>query len=81
MEVLLDNLTFKTDSNQTIQIIVSPKYNCKLAGEGIEYARGAIKWYFRRLPLEEKNNNNNFEKAGLDTFKHVKKAIMDSIAL
>ena len=57
----MDDLNLKTSSNnQTVKIIVSPKYHYKLAGEGIEYAWGAMKRYFRRLPLEEKRTKKKF---------------------
>ena len=37
MEVLLDGLSAKSSNNQSIKLLVSPKYHCELAGEGIEY--------------------------------------------
>ena len=33
MEVLLQDLSNKSSNNQTIHLLVSPKYHCKLAGE------------------------------------------------
>jgi len=63
MEVLMDDLNLKTSSNnQTVKIIVSPKYHCELAGEGIEYAWGAMKRYFCRLPLEEEKKQKRSSK-------------------
>ena len=47
MEVLIDDLNSKAVNNQTVKIIVSPKYHCKLAGKGIEYAWGKMKHYSR----------------------------------
>ena len=47
MEVLIDDLNSKVVNNQTVNIIIPPKYYCELAGEGIEYAWGAMKRYFR----------------------------------
>ena len=72
MEVLMDDLNLKAANNQSVNLIVSPKYHCELAGEGIEYAWGAMIRYFRRLPLDEKRTKKKFEKAVLDAFKHVK---------
>ena len=33
MEVLLDGLSAKSSNNQSIKLLVSPKYHCELAGE------------------------------------------------
>ena len=38
MEVLLEDLTTKLLNNQKVELLVSPKYHCKLAGKGVEYA-------------------------------------------
>ena len=73
MEVLLDDLNSKASNNQTVSLIVSPKYHCELAGEGIEYAWGAMKRYFCSLPLEEKRTKKKFEMAVRDAVEHVKK--------
>jgi len=73
MEVLMDDLNLKTGGEQTVKIIVSPKYHCELAGEGIEYAWGAMKRYFRRLSFDEKRTKKKFKKAVLDAVEHVKK--------
>ena len=43
MELLIDDLNLKAANNQTLKIIVSPKYHCELAGDGIEYAWGLMK--------------------------------------
>ena len=39
----------------------TPKCDCELAGEGIEYAWGCSKNYYRRLPLKEKKSKENFK--------------------
>ena len=43
MEVLLQNPSTKSHNNQKIELLVSPKYHCKLAGEGIEYMWAVMK--------------------------------------
>ena len=43
MEVLLQDLSTKSHNNQKIELLVSPKYHCKLAGEGIEYVWAVMK--------------------------------------
>ncbi len=38
MEVLLEDLSKKSLNNKKVELLVSPKYHCELAGEGVEYA-------------------------------------------
>jgi hypothetical protein len=40
----------------------TPKCHCELAGEGIEYAWGCAKNYFRRQPLKDKRGKDNFRR-------------------
>ena len=46
MEVLLDGLSAKSSNNQSIKLLVSPKYHCELAGEGVKYAWGMAKYLY-----------------------------------
>ena len=41
-------------------MLISPKYHCELAGEGIEYDWGIVKKYYRNIPLEEKLTKKKF---------------------
>ena len=43
-----------------LEVDHSPKCHCELAGEGIEYAWGCAKNYYRRLLLEKKKGRDNF---------------------
>jgi len=43
-----------------IEILVSPKYHCELAGEGIEYAWGLSKKIYRKIPYAEKKGKDKF---------------------
>ena len=61
MEKLADDLTTKGDAR--VYILVSPKYHCELAGEGIEYAWGFAKKVYRNLPFERKKGKANFHAA------------------
>ena len=54
MEVLLDGLSDKSSNNQSIKLLVSPKYHCELAGEGVEYVWAIMKKYYRSRGLDEK---------------------------
>ena len=55
MEVLLQDISAKSHNNhQKIELLVSPKYHCGLAGEGVEYAWGMMKRYFQSVCLEKK---------------------------
>jgi len=48
-----------TDTS-TITITFTPKFHCEIAGEGIEYAWGLAKKYYRRIPYREKRSFNQF---------------------
>jgi hypothetical protein len=43
-----------------VKIKFTPKYHCEIAGEGIEYAWGFSKKYYRNLPLNRKKGIANF---------------------
>jgi len=43
-----------------IEILLSPKYHCELAGEGIEYAWGLSKKIYRKIPYAEKKGKDKF---------------------
>ena len=73
MEVLLDRLSAKTCNNQSIKLLVSPKYHCELAGEGVEYAWGLGKKFFRNEGLEKKRTKNKFEQVVRSAIEYVRK--------
>ena len=74
MEVLLDELSIKSiDNHQKIELLVPPKYHCELTGEGVEYAWGMMKRYFRSLNLDKKNTKAKFEKVVRETVGCVSK--------
>ena len=60
-------------SNTSIKLLVSPKYHYKLASEGVEYALGLGKKFFRNKGLEKKNIKNRFEKVVRSAIKYVRK--------
>ena len=43
-----------------IKLLFTPKYHCKLAGEGIEYSWGGAKCIYRRYPMSEKSSFVDF---------------------
>ena len=43
------------------EIWFTPKYHCELAGEGIEYMWGYMKWIYRRIKKEKKSTKKIFE--------------------
>jgi hypothetical protein len=62
----------------TVKISFTPKYHCEIAGEGIEYAWGLSKRYYRSLPLARKRGIANFRfsvRESVDTVlvHHVRK--------
>ena len=48
--------------NNDCRILYTPKFHCKLAGEGIEYSWGASKRYYRRQPLSMKKHSGHFKE-------------------
>ena len=62
MEVLLDELSSKSLNNQKINLLVSLKYHCKLAAEGVEYCWGLSKKYFRNEGFEKKIQKASLNK-------------------
>jgi len=43
------------------EIWFTPKYHCELAGEGIEYIWGYMKWIYCRIKKEKKSTKKMFE--------------------
>ena len=60
MEHLFMQLSRKAE--QTISMLTSPKYHCKVAGEGIEFVWGIMKRRFRSIPYKEKDTKQKFNK-------------------
>ena len=52
-EVSLDGLTYKSRNNHYSKLLVTPKYYCELAFEGIKYAWGMMKDFFRNLAFHD----------------------------
>ena len=71
MEVLLQELSSKSYNNQKIDLLVSPKYHCELVGEGVVYAWGVMKRYFRSLSLDKNNTKVKFDKVVRKTVEFV----------
>ena len=61
----MEHLFFKLGekSERNLMMLISPKYHCELAGEGVEYAWGFMKRNFRNFCLKEKNTKEKFNKA------------------
>ncbi len=53
MEHLFLQLSLKAE--QTISMLTSPKYHCKVAGEGVEFVWMMMKRCFRSIPYKEKD--------------------------
>ena len=43
-----------------VQVMLTPKFHCEFAGEGIEYAWAQAKGVMRRTPIREKRGRGNF---------------------
>ena len=53
MEHLFFQLSQKAEPS--LMMIISPKYHCEVAGEGIEFVWGMLKRRFRSFGLQDKN--------------------------
>ena len=69
MEYLLERISAHNEFNATI--LVTPKYHCELAGEGIEYSWGLAKRFFRKL-LVRKKGRVNFHDSVRECLSYVK---------
>jgi hypothetical protein len=69
MEYLLARISAHNEFNVTI--LVTPKYHCELAGEGIEYSWGLAKRFFRKLPLARKKGRGNFHDSVRECLSYV----------
>ncbi len=80
MEVLLQDLSTKSHNNQKIELLVSLKYHCELAGKGVEYVWLVMKKHYHCKPLEEKNTKKKFEKVVREAAECAKKSSVELFA-
>ena len=76
MEHLFIQLSRKAEP--TLSMLISPKYHCEVAGEGIEFDWGMLKRRFRSFSLEEKNTKQKFNKCvrdGVENYMTIKNVI------
>ena len=73
MEMLLDGLSAKSSNDQSIKLLVSPKYYCELAGEGVEYVWSMAKRFYQSCALEKKNTKHKFNRVVRAAVEHVSK--------
>jgi hypothetical protein len=69
MEKLVEDLS--SGEAFTVTILVTPKYHCELAGEGIEYDWGLSKRNYRSLPHASKKGKVNFLESLIQSLKKV----------
>jgi len=55
MQKLVEDLSSLHDCK--IELLITPKYHCKLAGEGIKYGWGLLKKYYHWSPHGKKKEN------------------------
>ena len=48
VKLYLDGLGAKSSNHQSIKLLVSPKYHCKLAQEGVKYIWGIATLHWKR---------------------------------
>ena len=68
LEHLCNNLS---TTNCTITITFTPKFHCEIAGEGIEYAWGLAKKYYRRIPYHRKRSFAQFVECVKSSLRQV----------
>ena len=73
MEVLLGGLSAKSIDNQSIKLLVSSRYHCELADEGVEYVWGMTKRFYQSCALDKKNTKHNINKIVRSSIEHVNK--------
>ncbi len=78
MQVLLDDLS--STGSLKIELPISPKYHCELAGEGIEYTWGMLKKYYRSLLLEMKNMKKKFKECVRQSALYIKQKNVKKIS-
>jgi hypothetical protein len=69
MEKLCMDLSLQ--NNRKFDVLVSPKYHCELAGDGIECGWGYSKKTYRRYPLKEKRTKKQFEEKVKESLRSV----------
>ena len=74
MEKLAADLSGRHNCN--IEILVSTKYHCEMAGEGIEYGWGYAKKVFRSIPLQQKRTKDDFWKGVEESLRKTSVDIM-----
>ncbi len=69
MQKLVEDLS--SLHNRQIELLITPKYHCELAGEGIEYAWGLFKKYFRQTAHAGKKGKAQFTSCVETSLKKV----------
>ncbi len=69
MQKLADDLSVL--HGRKIELLITPKYHCELAGEGIEYGWGFFKKDFRQTLHAEKKGKGHFESCVKKSLKKV----------
>ena len=78
MEVLLSELSRKGELD--IQLLTSPKYHCELAGEGVEYAWGLSKRFYRSIEIGKKRTKEDFQNIVRKSIEFVKQEHIERFA-
>jgi len=69
MQKLAEDLSRR--HQRKIDLLITPKYHCELAGEGIEYGWGFFKKDYRRIPHAEKKGRDLFRSCVKKSLKKV----------
>jgi hypothetical protein len=63
MEFLCEQMISSQQDSFEVTMLLTTKYNCEMAGEGIEYSWGVVKRAFRMIPLASKRGRASFHRS------------------
>ena len=71
IQQLATDLSKQSMNGTKIEVIITPKYHCEIAGEGIEYDWGMAKRYYRNIPFIDKVTKDKFHKCVKQAMEYI----------
>ena len=71
MQHLMHLISTKNKDLPNISILITPKYHCEIAGEGIEYDWAITKKFYQNIPLPDKVTKEKFHQCFRDSINAV----------
>jgi hypothetical protein len=63
LEYMVKELGLELNTDCMFCILITPKYHCEMAGEGIEISWGAGKHCYQKLPVQERKSFAGFQQS------------------